>query len=387
MSLAELQRLEAAHVMGTYARLPVEFVRGEGARLWDDEGREYLDFMTGLAVCGTGHCHPAVVEAIREQAGRLLHVGNLFYTEPGMRLAARLSELSLGGKVFLCNSGAEANEAALKLARRARRGGEIVSVHGAFHGRTYGALSATPQEAKQQPFAPLVGGFRAVPPTAEAIDGAVDEGTAAVVLEVIRGEGGVHPLGEEALRAAREACDRAGALLIFDEVQTGLGRTGRMWAWEHAGVRPDVMTVAKGLAGGLPIGAAIASPAYSDALERGDHGTTFGGNPVPCAAALAALDVLADPELHARVSALGERLMAGARRLPGVVEVRGRGFMVAFDLDAERAPDVVQRALLDERLVVNATGPSTVRLLPPLVIGEAEVDEALARLGRVLERL
>jgi acetylornithine/N-succinyldiaminopimelate aminotransferase len=383
--LDELWRLDQRYVLPTYARMPVAFVRGEGARLWDAEGVEYLDFLAGVAVANTGHCHPRVVEAIREQAGQLLHVSNLAYTEPQLRLAEALSERSLGGRVFFCNSGAEAVEGALKLARKARRGGEIVSVHGAFHGRTYGALSATPQEAKQEPFAPLVGGFRAVPPTAEAIREAVSGSTAALLLEVVQGESGVHPLGDEVLRAAREACDATGALLIFDEVQTGMGRTGTLWAWEQAPVRPDVMTVAKGLGGGLPIGAVVTAPAYGDGLAPGDHGSTFAGGPVPTSAALAALEVLSDPRLLARVRDLGERLLAGLAELPGATEVRGRGLMCAFDLAAgEGAPDLVRRALTEQRLVLNATGPATVRLIPPLIVDEADVDEAVTRLHALL---
>src|SRR4051794_10501701 len=218
----------------TYARNPVTFVRGEGTRLWDDAGQEYLDFLCGISVTSLGHCHPVVVEAVREQAVLLMHVGNLYRHEPGERLAARLVERSLGGGVFFTNSGAEANEAALKLARKRRQGGEIVSVHGGFHGRTYGALSATPQESKQAPFAPLVPGFVAVEP--DALPAAVDERTAAVIVEPILGESGVHVMPDEVLRATREACDAAGALLIFDEVQTGMGRTGSLWAYEQTGV-------------------------------------------------------------------------------------------------------------------------------------------------------
>ena len=365
-------------LMRNYARAPVDFVRGEGARLWDAGGEEYLDFVSGLGVLNVGHCHPRVVEAIRAQAGELGHVSNLFASGAQEALAARLAERSLGGSVFFCNSGAEANEAAIKLARKARRGGEVVSVHRAFHGRTYGALSATPQEAKQQPFAPLVGGFRAVPPEPEAVAAAVDSSTAAVLLEPVQGEGGVHVLSDATLRAAREACDAAGACLVFDEVQCGMGRTGTLWAHEQTGVRPDVMTLAKGLAGGVPIGAVVAAPGWDEVLEPGDHGTTFGGNPLSCAAAQAALDVVDDPALLARVRELGERLAAGLRELPQAGEVRGRGLMLAFE--TEDAPALVRRALTEHRLVVNATGPTSVRLLPPLVIGEAEVDDALARL-------
>ncbi len=384
MSIADLQELERGSVVPSYARFPVEFVRGEGTRLWDAEGNEYLDFLCGISVTNLGHCHPDVVAAVRDQVGRLTHVGNLFYTEPAMRLSRRLSESSLGGKVFLCNSGAEANEAAIKLARKAKPQGEIVSLLGGFHGRTYGALSATPQESKQAPFAPLVPGFRAVAPNPDALAAAVDERTAAVVLEPIQGEGGVHALSEELLAAARRACDEHGALLVFDEVQCGMGRTGALWAYQQTGVAPDLLTSAKALGGGLPIGALVTAPAYGDVLQPGDHGSTFAGGPVVARAALAALDLTDDRALLERVRELGMRLAEGLAALPHVLSVRGRGLMLACELDVD-APALVRRALLEERLVVNATGgPTTLRLLPPLTVSTVEIDEALARLGRAL---
>jgi predicted acetylornithine/succinylornithine family transaminase len=384
VSLAELQELERSSVMGNYARLPVEFVRGEGAILWDAEGNEYLDFLCGISVTSLGHCHPRVVDAVREQVGRLIHTSNLFYTEPAMRLAERLSTSSLGGKVYFSNSGAEANEAAIKLARKARSGGDIVVVHGAFHGRTYGALSATPQESKQAPFAPLVPGFRTVAAEPSALRAAVDHHTAAVLLEPIQGETGVHVLSSELLQAARELCDEHGAALVFDEVQCGMGRTGSLWAYEQGGVRPDAMTVAKALGGGLPIGALITGERLADVFAPGDHASTFAGGPVVAAAALAALDVTDDSRLLERVRRLGERLAGSLERLPHVIAVRGRGLMLACELDLQ-APEVVRRALLERRLIVNATGPTTVRLLPPLTIGEDELEDALERLRAVLE--
>ena len=383
MSLAELQELERTSVVHTYARMPVEFVRGEGARLWDVDGNEYLDFLSGISVTNLGHCHPRVVAAVREQVGTLMHVSNLFYTEPAMRLARRLSESSLGGKVFFCNSGAEANEAAIKLARKARAGGDVVVVNGGFHGRTYGALSATPQEAKQAPFAPLVPGFRAVAADPQALRAAVDGRTAAVLLEPIQGESGVHILSGELLAAAREACDEHGAALIFDEVQCGMGRTGSLWAYEQLGVEPDAMTVAKALGGGLPIGALVTGERLSDVLVPGDHGSTFAGGPVIAAAALAALELTDDAQLLERVRVLGQTLAEGAAQLPNVAAVRGRGLMLACELDVA-ALGVVQRALLEQRLVLNATGPSTLRLLPPLTIDQDDVKDALARLARAL---
>ena len=384
MSLAELQELERTSVVRSYARMPVEFVRGAGARLWDVDGNEYLDFLCGISVTNLGHCHPRVVAAVREQVGTLMHVSNLFYTAPGMRLARRLSASSLGGKVFFCNSGAEANEAAIKLARKARAGGDVVVLSGGFHGRTYGALSATPQEAKQAPFAPLVPGFRPVAADPQALRAAVDERTAAVLLEPIQGESGVHILSGELLAAAREACDEHGAALIFDEVQCGMGRTGSLWAYEQLGVKPDAMTVAKALGGGLPIGALVTGERLADVLVPGDNGSTFAGGPVVAAAALAALELTDDAQLLERVRVLGQTLADGAAQLPHVAAVRGRGLMLACELDVP-APVVVQRALLEQRLVLNATGPSTLRLLPPLTIDRNDVEDALARLARALE--
>ncbi len=286
--------------------------------------------------------------------------------------------------MYFCNSGAEANEAAIKLARKARPGGDIVSVHNAFHGRTYGALSATPQESKQAPFAPLVPGFRAVAPQPEALRAAIDDTTAAVLLEPIQGESGVNVLSDELLRTAREACDELGAALIFDEIQCGMGRTGTLWAYEQVGVVPDALTTAKALGGGLPIGALLTGPRLADVFAPGDHGSTFAGGPTIAAAALASLDVIEDPDLLGRVVQLGARLQAGLGELPHVLHVRGRGLMLACELDVP-APALVRRALIEQRLIVNATGPTTVRLLPPLIVDEAAVDEALARLRAVLD--
>jgi acetylornithine/N-succinyldiaminopimelate aminotransferase len=384
MTLAELQDLEHKSVIGSYLRQPVEFVRGEGAWLWDEQGREYLDFLCGISVTNLGHCHPRVVEAVREQVGSLMHVSNLFYTEPAMRLADELSRSSLGGKVFFCNSGAEANEAAIKLARKARQGGDLVVVHGAFHGRTYGSLSATPQEAKQAPFAPLVPGFRAVDPTPEALTDAVDERTAAVILEPIQGESGVHVLSEEVLQAARAVCDEHGAALIFDEIQTGMGRTGSLWAYQQTSVIPDAMTTAKALGGGLPIGALVTGERLADVLQAGDHGSTFAGGPTVATAARVALELTSQESFLQAVREQGRRLAEGLQRLPHVQEVRGRGLMLACELDVP-APETMQRALSEQRLVTNATGPTTLRLLPPLTVTAAEVDEALRRLATVLE--
>ena len=381
--LSQLQDIERASVIPSYARLPVEFVRGQGTRLWDDQGEEYLDFLCGISVTNLGHCHPRVVEAVREQVGVLMHASNLFYTEPAMRLAQRLSESSLGGKVYFCNSGAEANEAAIKLARKAKPGGDVVVVHGAFHGRTYGALSATPQESKQAPFAPLVPGFKAVAPTPEALGAAIDERTALVLLEPIQGETGVHVLPDELLRRAREACDACGVALVFDEIQCGMGRTGALWAYEQTDVVPDAITSAKALGGGLPIGALITGSRLADVFQPGDHGSTFAGGPAVAAAALAVLDVTSEPAFAAHVREAGDSLRGRLTELPHVLSVRGRGLMLACEVDVP-APDVARRALLRERLVVNATGPTTIRLLPPLNVSAEELQDGSARLGKAL---
>ena len=382
MSLAELQGLEREYAMPTYVRNPVEFVRGSGVRLWDAEDNEYLDFLAGISVLNVGHCHPRVVEAVRDQVGRLSHVSNLYYTEPALKLSAALSRSSLGGKVFLCNSGAEAIEAAIKLVRRARPHGKVVVLEGAFHGRTYGALSATPQESKQAPFAPLVPGFVVVPKDPDALSAAVDEDTAAVLLEPIQGETGIHVLSEELLQAARDACDRVGAAFVFDEIQSGMGRTGTLWAYQRTDVVPDALTSAKALGGGLPIGALVSGPRLADALHPGDHGSTFAGGPVVASAALVALEICSDPDLLARVRKAGDRLAFGLAALPYVVAVRGRGLMLAIDVDHHLdAPELARRALLEQRLVVNATGPATIRLEPPLIVTDDELDEAVTRLG------
>ncbi len=382
LTLTDLQALERDWVMGTYVRQPVEFVRGEGCRLWDAEGNEYLDFLAGISVAQIGHCHPALVEAIREQAGRLIHVSNLYYTEPSMTLAKRLAESSLGGKVFFCNSGAEANECAIKLARRHKAGGDIVVLTHGFHGRTYGSLSATPQEPKQAPFAPLVPGFKVVGrQDAGGLAAAVDDRTAAVIIEPVQGESGIHPTPDAVLEAARDACDRHGALLVFDEVQCGMGRTGTLWAYEQTTVTPDVMTLAKGLGGGLPIGACVTSPEYADTLQPGDHGSTFAGGPVQCAAAHAVLDVVHDDAFLADVRRKGDQLLAGLEQLP-VTSARGRGLMTAFD--AEGAAGIAGTLLAEQRLVVNATGPQSIRLEPPLTVTSEEIDDALGRIASVL---
>ena len=376
--------------MHTYRRGEVEFVRGEGTLLWDSDGKEYLDLLAGISVCSVGHCHPDVVEAVREQSGRLIHTSNLFYTEPMVRLAERLSESSLGGRVFFSNSGTEANECAIKIARKhAHRRGvsapTIVSFERDFHGRTYGSLSATPGLAANPALGPMLEGFRSVPfDDAEALRGAVDETTAAVLIEPIQGEAGIYPLSDETLLAAREACDAVGALLILDEIQTGIGRTGSLWAYQQTPVRPDVMTSAKALGGGLPIGACIADAEAGSVLEPGDHGSTFAGGPVAAAAALGVLDIVDDPALLRAVRERGGELREGLEALDGRPRgarprpddrhwARGRARSGADHRRPARAGRDRQRARA-----------AVLRLLPPLTIDQAQIERAVALIGESL---
>jgi acetylornithine/N-succinyldiaminopimelate aminotransferase len=390
VTLAELQERERRWVMQTYTRAPVEFVRGAGANLWDSEGREYLDFLAGISVCSLGHCHPAVVAAVREQAGELMHVSNLFYSEPMVELAERLSRSSLGGSVFLSNSGTEANECAIKVARKHASGRgienpEIVSFARDFHGRTYGALSATPKLAENEALGPMLPGFRSVPLNdVGALRDAVYEETAAVLIEPIQGESGIYPVSDEALLAARRACDETGAILIFDEIQTGIGRTGSLWAYEQTPVRPDVITSAKALGGGLPVGACIAGERASGVLEPGDHGSTFAGGAVVSAAALAVLELAADEGLLSEVREKGEALRAALIGLEGVAEVRGRGLMLGVGLAAGLDAAAIVADLLERGLIANAPEPGTIRLLPPLTVDSAQIERAAGLIGESL---
>ena len=380
---------EAAVIMPTYGRQPVHLVRGEGAHLFDAAGRRYVDCLAGISMINVGHCHPAVVAAIREQAGELINCSNLYYTEPQVALAEWITGNSFGEKVFFCNSGAEAAEGALKLARRAGGGErtEVVALDEGFHGRTFGALSLTGQPAKSEPFAPLLGGVRHIDRNdIDGLEAAVGPRTCAIFLEVIQGEIGVQPVAPELIRRARELADAHGALLVIDEIQTGLSRTGPLWAHEDVGVVPDVMCLAKSLGGGVPIGAVVAAPQVADALRPGDHGSTFAGSPLACAAGLAACEVLADPALQDRVREAGGRLLAGLEALVAsglATEARGRGLMCAIDLPRASAAAAVDDLLI-EGFLANNTTPRTLRFLPPLVIEDRDIDALIAALGRVL---
>ena len=387
MSIAD--RGDAA-MMRNYPPRPLTLVRGEGCWVWDDAGNRYLDLVAGIAVVTLGHGHPAPARALAEQAAVLGHVSNLFWSEPGVALAERLCALSGLDRAFFCNSGAEANEAAIKLGRRHGRavGGDgkhvIVSLEGAFHGRTLGALAATWGEAKQAPFRPLPEGFRQVPRgDVDALRAAVRDDTAAVLIEPIQGEGGVHVVDDAFLAAAREACDATGALLILDEVQTGIGRTGAWFAFQRTPVRPDAISLAKGLGSGLPIGAVLSRDLGDAGFQPGDHGTTYGGSPAIAAGALAVLDAVEAEGLVANAAAMGERLEAGLRGLPGVADVRGAGLMRAVELvDGDAAG--VTADLRARGVLVNAVADSALRLIPPLVIDAGQVDLAVGTLGDVL---
>jgi acetylornithine/N-succinyldiaminopimelate aminotransferase len=376
--------LDREAVLPTYARADVTIVRGEGAHVWDDAGRAYLDFGTGIAVAGLGHRHPAVTAAAHAQLDRLWHASNLYWTEPMLRLASLLSERFGGAQAFFCNSGAEANEAALKVARKATARPRIVALDGGFHGRTMGALSATGQPSKWEGFGPLVPGFSfAKPNDVESLEAAVAPGgeLAAIMLEPVLGEGGVLPLDEAFVAAAAEIARELGALLVLDEVQAGLGRTGTFFAYEQLGIEPDLVTLAKGLGNGLPIGALLVREGVAEAIGPGDHGSTFGGNPVACAAACAVIEAI-DGALLENVTARGAQLAAGLAGLAGVREVRGRGLLLAAVLDRE-AGEVVDEAR-ELGLLVLTAGPDVLRLLPPLVVTAPEADEALEVLARVL---
>lgn len=367
-----------ASVMDTYGTPPVTLVRGAGTRVWDADGHEYLDLLAGIAVNALGHAHPAIVAAVSEQIATLGHTSNLAITPPVVRLAERLLALAhRDGRVFFANSGAEANEAAFKLSRRTGRT-HVVVAQGSFHGRTMGALALTAQPAKADPFRPLPGEVTAVPfGDAGALAAAVTDATAAVFLEPIQGEGGVIPAPPGYLAAARRACDRHGALLVLDEVQTGIGRTGTWFAAEHDGVEADVVTLAKGLGGGMPIGACLAFGDAATMLTPGMHGSTFGGNPMSAAAALAVLDVIDGDGLLAHVSEVSELLRAAVAG-PLVAGVRGRGLLLGVVLTAPVAKDL-EAAARTQGLLVNAVAPDVIRLAPPLILSEADVADAAQR--------
>lgn len=393
----EIVSADAEHVMATYARLPVAFVRGQGTRLWDTDGKEYLDFLSGLAVTSLGHAHPEVADAIALQARTLVHTSNLYYNALQPRLAERLdllvsSATGVPGRTFFANSGAEANECAIKLVRRygqANGGTErhhVVSTLGSFHGRTLSTLAATGQPQKQETFQPLPSGFSQVAfGDLDALWAALDERVCAVFLESVQGEGGVNPAPPGYLAAVRNLCDEREVLLIIDEVQTGLGRTGRWFGFEHDGdVRPDVITLAKALGNGFPIGACWARTEVANAFQAGDHGTTFGGQPLAASAALCVLDVMERDDVPGLAAKAGEYLSRSLAQLDGVTSVRGRGLLLAAELEPGREARIVASGCLQAGLIVNAVTPSALRFAPSLLVSDDEIDAAVAILGGVL---
>jgi len=384
------------HIAKTYGRYPLVAARGEGCRLWDVDGREYLDFLAGVAVNSLGHCHPRVVGALKEQAEKLLHCSNYFHIPKQIELAEILCANSFGDRVFFCNSGAEANEAAMKLVRkysREKKGEnrfEVITALASFHGRTIGTISATGQEKVRVGFEPVVPGFKYVPfGDITALRNAISPNTCAVMLEPVQGEGGVNVPPPDYLREVRKACDEHGLLLVFDEVQVGCGRTGTLFAHEQEGVEPDIMTLAKALAGGPPIGAMIAREEVADVLGPGTHGSTFGGNPLMAAAGVAAMEVLVEGKVLENCRAMGGylrgRLEELRDRYPFVKEVRGRGLILGMELSIEGG-DIVKKAL-SKGLLINCTVGTVLRFLPPLIVTREEIDEAMTVLDGILQEI
>lgn len=398
MDTGEIVAMTDKYVMNTYSRIPIAPLKGVGARLTDAAGNEYLDFVAGIAVNSTGHCHPKVVEAICRQASELLHVSNLYHIRAQAELARVLVENSGLDKVFFCNSGAEANEAAIKLARRYSRVAgradayEIITAVGSFHGRTMGALAATGQTKYHEGFEPLVPGFSYVPfNDLSALEAEVSDKTCAIMLELIQGEGGVHPADPQYLEGVARLCRESGLLLIIDEVQTGIGRTGSLFAYQqYDGLKPDIVTLAKGLASGVPIGAVMATEEVSAGFGPGKHASTFGGNPLACAAALATLDVILNDGVLENVKEVSAYLIQRLQELQAstgaIADIRGRGLMVGIELKEAKAAAVLA-ACRKKGLLVHCAGDKTLRLLPPLIIEKSDVDEALRILCGVLSEL
>jgi len=384
------------YIMNTYGRQPLVLVKGRGMKVYDSDGREYLDFVSGVAVNNLGHCHPRVVVALQKQAQRLMHVSNHYHNEPQINLAKMLVQNSFGDKVFFCNSGTEAIEAAIKLARRYSREVlhlnrfEIITMRGSFHGRTMGALAATAQEKFHKSFEPLVDGFRYVPYNdADAVERAVNEHTCAVLVEPIQGEGGVNVPSAGYLKALRDICDRNNLLLMLDEVQTGMGRTGKLFAYEHTGVAPDVAALAKGLGAGMAIGALLATDKAAQAFTPGSHGSTFGGNPLACAAAIASLDVLLEDNiLLPAVEQHGQHFLQSLENLKKqfgfVKDVRGKGLLIGMELDFE-CKEIVT-ACLKEGFLINCTMDNILRFMPPLIVSTEEIDQLIDALTTIFSK-
>ena len=395
MKNRDVAALTDKYVAKTYARTPIALVKGRGCKVWDADGKEYLDFLCGIAVNSLGHCHPAIVKAIKQQAQQLLHVSNLYHIQPQAELARDLCRHCFADRAFFCNSGAEANEAAIKLARRygqEKMGGkyEIISTHNSFHGRTLATLSATGQEKVRAGYDPLPAGFRQVPYNdLGAVEAAIDgQKTIAILIEPIQAEGGVIVANEIYMLGLRELCDQRGLLLIFDEVQTGLGRTGKLFGYEHFGVKPDIMTLAKALGGGLPLGAMLARDEVANSFGPGSHASTFGGNPVSCAAGLAVMNALLNEGVLRNCVQMGKYLVRGLeglkKRFSFIREIRGKGLLIGVELTIEGSK--IADACVKEGLLLNCTASKVLRFAPPLTIKKSDIDRGLAILETVLAR-
>lgn len=389
----QFSRSDQEYYLPTFKRFPLAFERGFGSKLYDVDGKEYIDLLAGIAVCNVGHCHPTVVEAVRKQAGELMHISNFFVSPPQVNLSRKLVEISQLDRVFLTNSGAESVEGAIKIARKYAstkgRGGHVISMENSFHGRTLATI-ATGQEKYQKGFAPIPAGFSQVPfNNIDALKNAISKDVAAIILEPIQGEGGVRPAETEYLQAVRQLCNEHDVLLILDEVQCGVGRTGKWFAHQHYGIKPDIMTLAKGLGGGFPVGAILCSERVSNAIDFGDHGTTFGGNPLACAAALATISVIEKENLCKRAAEKGKELMAAfesrKERFPELHFVRGKGLMIGVVMKNEAAPLV--KKLLEHGVVANATAGNVLRLVPPLNIPDEDLTAALSAIDQCLLKL
>jgi predicted acetylornithine/succinylornithine family transaminase len=396
MDSRTLMMLSEKCVANTYARYPILLVRGKGTRVWDLESKEYLDFVSGLAVCNLGHCHPKVVKAIRDQAEKLIHVSNFYYIEPQIQLASLLCQHSFADKVFFCNSGAEANEGAIKLARKYAKEKtgenryEIITMEQSFHGRTLATLTATAQEKFHKGYEPLMPGFKYVPfNDINAVKNAVDSKTCAILVEPIQGEGGVNCPTEGYLKALREICNEKGLLLIFDEVQVGMGRTGKLFAYEHEGVEPDMLTLAKSLAGGVPIGALLIKKGIADSFKPGDHASTFGGNPLATAAGVAALTTILEEGMLENCRNVGEYFLSHLEKVKGkfsfVKDVRGRGLILGMELKIDGSSIV--KEMMQRGILINCTMGNVLRFLPPLIVTKEEVDRVIAAVEEVFERI
>ncbi len=396
MDSQKLMMLSGQYVANTYGRYPLLLVRGKGTRVWDLEGEEYLDFVSGLAVCNLGHCHPKVVKAIQDQAEKLIHVSNFYYIEPQIQLASLLCQHSFADKVFFCNSGAEANEGALKLARKYSKEKmgkdryEIITMERSFHGRTLATLTATGQEKFHKGYEPLMPGFKYVPfNDIGAVKNAIDSKTCAVMVEPIQGEGGVNCPSEGYLKSLREICDEKGLLLIYDEVQVGMGRTGRLFAYEHDGVEPDLLTLAKSLAGGVPIGALLIKKGIADSFKPGDHASTFGGNPLATAAGVAALTALLEERMLKNCQKMGDYFIAQLEKIkkkfPIVQEVRGKGLILGMELKIDGGSIVHE--MLKKKILINCTMGNVLRFLPPLIVTQEEIDRVIKTLEEVFKKV